>query len=147
MVTFPCCWHTLWIKMTRPVNNKVSKSFRFFSGPTFKWINESFVSASPRFLLSLSLSLLFCSLPPSLYTHLSLSIVDCCRTGSVSDYFSADQRGSRPVRGNIVNVVDTVPSAYLQHVLNNRKPGEMSSPVITSGLFFLSSPYSILGVN
>lgn len=65
----------------------------------------------------------------------------------MSDYFSADQRPSRTVRGNIVNVVDTVPSAHLQLVLNNRKPGEMSSPIITLGLFFPSSLYSILGVN
>lgn len=54
------------------------------------------------------------------------------------------KEGSHPIRGNLVNVADTVPSAYLQLVLNNRKPGEMSSPIITPGLFFPSSPYSIL---
>lgn len=61
--------------------------------------------------------------------------------------FPAHQSNSHPVRGNIVNVADTVPSAYLQLVLNNRKPGEMSSPVIMWGLFLSSCPYSFLGVN
>lgn len=55
---------------------------------------------------------------------------------SMCDCFSADQSHTHAARGNIVNVADTVPSAYLLHVLNNRKPGEMSSPIITSGLFF-----------
>lgn len=60
-------------------------------------------------------------------------------------FSSQFKEGSHPVRGNVVNVADTVPSAYLQLVLNNRKPGEISSPVITPGLFFPSSPYSIQG--
>lgn len=63
----------------------------------------------------------------------SLSVFDSQSTGSACD--SADQRGSRPVRGNIVSVADTVPSAYLQLVLNNRKPGEMSSPIIMPACF------------
>lgn len=79
--------------------------------------------------------------------YTSLSIFNPCWTGSVCDLLSEDQSGSHPVRGNVVNVADTVPSAYLQLVLNNRKPGEMSSPIIASGLFPPSSPYSILRVN
>lgn len=45
------------------------------------------------------------------------------------------KESSRPVRGNVDNVPDNVPSSYLRRVPNNRKSGEMSSPVITAGLF------------
>lgn len=100
------------------------------------------VSASPSPFSSVS----YFPPPPLPPTHLSLSLF-LAELACVCGFFSADQRGSHPVRGNIVNVADTVPSAYLQLVLNNRKLGEMSSPIITSGLFFPSCPYSILGVN
>lgn len=75
-----------------------------------------------RFLLSIaykiyeqachSLSLFLPLYYFALYLPHFVSIFKSCRTGRVCNYFSADQRGSHPVRGNIVNAADTVPSAY-----------------------------------
>lgn len=43
---------------------------------------------------------------------------------------------SHSERKHCVNACDTVPSAYLLHVLNNRNSGGMSSPINTSALLF-----------
>lgn len=82
---------------------------------------------------SLSLSLSPFSLPSS-STHplpaLLLSVLLVCVW-----LFHNTSKTRSPSRGHIVNVADTVPSDYLQYGLNNRKQREMSSLVITLGLF------------
>lgn len=55
-----------------------------------------------------------------------------------------DQRGSHPLTRNIVNVTNIVLSACLRLVCNNRKPEQMSSPIITPSLFFPSSSLHIV---